>query len=54
MRTECDYCVHAWTKRSTRWEPEDSGCDLEYEMTQDECDLAEVGRCPYFSVIEEG
>ena len=30
-----------------------SGCDLEHEMTQDECDLAEVGKCPYFSVIEE-
>lgn len=53
MRTDCDYCVHAWIKRSTRWEPEDSGCDLEHEMTQDECDLAEVGKCPYFSVIEE-
>ena len=31
----------------------EEGCDLEQEMTQDECDLAEVGKCPYFSVIEE-
>ena len=51
--TDCAYCVHAWIKHSTRWEPEDSGCDLEHEMTQDEADLAEVGKCPYFSVIEE-
>jgi len=53
MCRDCYYCVHAWTKYSTRWEPEDSGCDLEQEMTQDECDLAEVGKCPYFSVLEE-
>lgn len=31
----------------------EEGCYLEQEMTQDECDLAEVKKCPYFSVIEE-
>ncbi|MPM59653.1 hypothetical protein SDC9_106499 [bioreactor metagenome] len=53
MQTDCGNCEHAWIKCSTGWEPEDSGCNLEDEMTQDECDLAEVGKCPYFSAIEE-
>jgi len=52
--SQCWTCAHAWSKPATRWEPEDSGCDLEHEMTQDECDLAEVGKCPYFSAIERG
>ena len=55
IRTDCDYCKHAWAMRATRWSPEYDGCDLEGEMSQDECDLAEVGKCPYFAeaVIED-
>jgi len=33
MRIDCDNYEHAWIKHSTRWESEDSGCDLENQAS---------------------
>lgn len=52
---QCDNCAHAWSKPSTRWEPEDGGCAMcdDGIMTEEEDRLSEIGKCPYFEECEK-
>lgn len=54
MSEQCGICIHAWSRPSTRWEPEDGGCAIADDgiMTEEENRQSEMGNCPYFEERE--
>lgn len=45
--TQCRKCRYSWARLSMG-EPEETGCDIETEMSGEELNLADGGECPRF------